>query len=73
MTAETADAIEKNTGALGIELNCKGLFAFIHKDDPTRVAIAGEKGIVILTRQQAVCLAFELVDIVEEYLEDKKC
>ncbi|NCC68774.1 MAG: hypothetical protein EOM14_11400 [Clostridia bacterium] len=73
MTAETADNIEKTTGALGIELNCKGLFAFIHKDDPTRVAIAGEKGIVILSRQQAVCLAFELVDIVEEYLEDKKC
>ncbi|MEN6634428.1 MAG: hypothetical protein ABFC56_01095 [Clostridiaceae bacterium] len=73
MIAEAVDNIEKTTGALGIELNCKGLFAFIHKDDPTRVAIAGERGIVILSRQQAVCLAFELVDIVEEYLEDKKC
>mgnify|MGYP001270370876 CR=1 FL=1 len=73
MIAETADNIEKTTGALGIELNCKGLYAFIHKDDPTRVAIAGERGIVILSRQQAVCLAFELVDIVEEYLEDRKC
>ena len=73
MIAETADNIEKTTGALGIELKCKGLYAFIHRDDPTRVAIAGERGIVILSRQQAVCLAFELVDIVEEYLEDKKC
>lgn len=70
MTAETADAIEKNTGALGIELNCKGLFAFIHKDDPTRVAIAGERGIVILTRQQARCLARELDEIADEYLDN---
>ena len=69
MTAKTADAIEKNTGALGIELNCKGLYAFIHKDDPTRVAIAGDKGIVILTRQQARCLAQELDEIADEYLE----
>lgn len=72
MIAEAADNIEKTTGALGIEMNCKGLFAFIHKDDPTRIAIAGERGIVILSRQQAACLAFELVDIIEEYLEDKK-
>lgn len=73
MMAETADNIEKTTGALGIELNCKGLFAFIHKDDPTRVAIAGDKGIVILTRQQARCLARELDGIADEYLEEKKC
>lgn len=68
MVCETVEALELETGALSIELNCKGLYAFIHEKDKTRVAIAGDKGIVILTRQQARALAEELIPIVEMYL-----
>lgn len=71
MIAETVERLELATGALGIELDCKGLYAFIHPNDPTRVAIAGDKGLVILTRQQARKLASELVGICETYLEGK--
>lgn len=67
MRYDEADTLEITTGSLAIECGCDGLFVFRHPDDTKRIAIAGEKGITILSRKQARTLATELKEIVNMY------
>ena len=67
MTEDRADNLEQNFNVLGTMSEADLLYYFTAKGDP-RIAIAGIKGMTILTKDQAKMLANELEDMVKLYL-----
>lgn len=71
---KTADLLELKTGCLPIEFDgIEGLFVFVEPGCTNRLAIAGQRGITILSAAQCARLAADLPKINEMYLEVKPC
>lgn len=71
MNSKTADLLELKTGCLPIEFDgVDGLFVFVEPYSAKRLAIAGQKGVTILTREQVIALRDGITGIIETYLEE---
>jgi glutaredoxin 2 len=69
MHENKAIAIEiSNQGIRSVASEANGLAYFV-SDNDTRVAVAGTKGITILTKEQARAVARELMEIVTLFVE----
>lgn len=68
MREDTVYRLETATGVLAIDSAADGLCYMADPDDDPRIAIAGDKGITILTVPQAKALIKELPDILEIFM-----
>lgn len=69
MNQSMVTAIEmKHPNIKGIQGDAAGL-AYFFSDDDQRVAIAGQHGLTILTKEQARAVARELMEIVTLFVE----